>query len=156
MILTVSDINRFLAKVDRTAGYGPQGDCWRWTAGGRGGGYGSFKLHGSMVDAHRVSFAIANGGELPAGRVVMHRCDERRCVNPAHLRLGTYAENVRDARDKDRLFKRPVRTVPLTDAEIAQIIDQFNRGLSQKMLCRTWTLGPNALRRILKRAECLT
>jgi hypothetical protein len=155
MNFSASDIDRFFAKVDKSPGYGPQGDCWRWTAGSRGT-YGAFTLHGVTIDAHRVSYAIANSGELPAGCVVMHRCDERLCVNPAHLRLGTYAENTRDARDKDRLFKKPVRTVPLTDAEIAQIIDQSNRGLSQGMLCRLWTLSPNALRRILKRAECTT
>lgn len=72
------------------------GDCWVWTGYIGTKGYGQFHimLNGRKAkrDAHRVSFAIFHG-EIPEGMTVDHTCRNTRCVNPAHLRLLTHAEN---------------------------------------------------------------
>lgn len=82
-------------------------ECWPWTAKSRQSGYGWIGTQrGGHVLAHRAAWESVNGpipkGEGAHGTVVMHMCDNRLCCNPAHLRLGTQAENVKDMRDKGR------------------------------------------------------
>lgn len=94
---------RFWTKVDKTDG------CWIWTAGVTSAGYGSFGLETHprvrMVSAHRLSWEWANGRPVPAGMVLMHACDNRRCVRPDHLSIGTVADNNRDMKEKGRSVK---------------------------------------------------
>jgi hypothetical protein len=148
---TKRDAERFWSKVDKTPGHGPHGDCWVWTAGLRTCGYGAFYLAGSYCRAHRVAFRLCIGNPSP-GLFVMHTCDVRRCCNPAHLRLGTAADNVRDAYAKGRI-RRTARTVPLLDAELLQLKYEYDHGLSKQTLSKKWHLPPITITRLLDRAE---
>jgi hypothetical protein len=81
---------------------------WLWLGGWTLDGYGKVTRSGKYIDmAHRM-FYRAHVGEIPAGMFVCHKCDTPPCINPAHLFLGTHAENVMDMWTKGRARPRGV------------------------------------------------
>lgn len=85
-------------------------DCWEWLASKHGTyrEYGVFSVNGHRTGAHRYSWELHNG-PIPEGLDVLHRCDNPGCVNPAHLWLGTHAENMIDKANKGRVVIEPLR-----------------------------------------------
>jgi hypothetical protein len=75
-------------------------ECWLWDRSCHAG-YATFRLKGRLIGAHRAAFE-AFVGEIPDGMSVCHKCDTPRCINPAHLFLGTQADNLRDMFAKGR------------------------------------------------------
>ena len=65
-------------------------------------GYCSTWFNGKRIGAHRAAWMEANDAEIPEGLVVMHSCDNRRCINPDHLSVGSQSDNIRDMVSKGR------------------------------------------------------
>lgn len=102
---TETYLEYFWETVDRTAGYGPDGDCWIWLGGRRGRGYGTFSLYGRGYVSTRLMWFIVHGQD-PSKLLVLHSCDNPPCVNPDHLFLGTDKDNLHDAIRKGRVNVR--------------------------------------------------
>jgi len=104
----MQDLNKFMKKVSEQ----PNG-CWLWT-GANNYKYGHFKLNNEIY-AHRASF-ILHKNEIPKGMLVLHKCDVPLCVNPEHLFLGTYSENMHDMVKKGRQGKttKKIEEIPIT------------------------------------------
>ena len=150
-----SDIARFWLKVNKS------GDCWLWTAARSTAGYGRFAMtvapaESEIFGAHRISYMIHRGA-ISSGMHVLHSCDIRTCVNPAHLRQGTPADNMRDrlsrsilnmphgeAHPNSRLTAddaREVRSLRSSGMKFQELADRF--GVSKGTICgvvymRTW------------------
>lgn len=97
----------------------PNSGCWLWTASGSP--YGKVAVDGVTRAAHRISWLLYRGG-IPKGMHVCHTCDVQACVNPAHLWLGTAADNHADKATKGR-----GRGPKLTDADLAFVADVLPR-----------------------------
>jgi hypothetical protein len=108
--MTARTISRFWTKVQ----IGAADECWMWLAAKVPNGYGvvwvgiGAKRPGNKEYAHRVSYCLEHKAWPPKGQVVMHSCDNRGCVNPAHLSLGTQRENLKQAVKRGR-HMGPVR-----------------------------------------------
>ena len=97
----------------RSVSIGAPDECWEWQRS-RVHGYGRIMVDGRIVGAHRASY-ILHKGPIPDGLHVRHTCDNPPCVNPAHLILGTNADNV-----ADKVARRRTRT-RIPDQVIADI-----------------------------------
>jgi hypothetical protein len=75
--------------------------CLLWNGQVNNKGYGQVKLVGRWIYVHRLSYFIFRG-QIPNKLMVLHTCDNTRCVNPAHLFLGTQKDNMQDCKNKGR------------------------------------------------------
>ncbi len=108
---------RFWDKVDKN---GPNG-CWEWTGSVSSTGYGQLAIYRKPVKAHRMSVIL--DGRDPTGMLVCHTCDNRTCVNPDHLFIGTFKDNHADMMKKQRhVFpKNTANPRKLTDDQVREI-----------------------------------
>lgn len=142
-------IARFWSKVNKTDG------CWLWTAALNAQGYGHFQIVGrGVVRANRFSWEITNG-PIPAGMYVCHRCDNPACVNPAHLFIGTQAENMADCAAKGRNGAprgEAHRSAKLTPAQVVEIRARYAAGgVSYAKLCREYGVCERNILDIVRR-----
>ena len=129
------------------------GDCWIWTGYTDRAGYG--RTHGGRL-AHRTMWGMIHG-HVPDGKCVLHRCDVRNCVNPAHLFLGTQAENVADMDAKGRRFRGPVNQgaknhfATLNETDVRLIFLLREKGLTQKEIAKRFGISQSTVSTIINR-----
>ena len=140
-----TEADRFWAKVDKTAG------CWVWTAGSCSGGYGVFRgAAGPQVGAHQKSWELSHGS--PPEQSVLHSCDNRLCVNPAHLFEGTAADNAADMVSKGRQRRgeaHPARK--LGWPEVREIRRRHSEGETQTKLAMEYGVSQPNVGYIIRR-----
>ena len=141
--------DRFWAKVDKTPGLGPKGQCWEWRGYRDRNGYGRISIGGRAGKgelAHRIAYLLVNG-ELPS-LPLLHSCDNPPCVNPADLTPGTQAENMADKAAKGRA-RNPHEK--LTPEQRDEIIALSNSGLSQRAIARRFGVRQCSVSALLRR-----
>lgn len=101
--------------------------CWMWTGATAAGRYGKITVNKRCIAVHRLAWIWANDQDIPAGMYVCHSCDNVRCVNPAHLFLGTPKDNHDDMARKGR---RAYPGRKLTPEQVARIPSLRAAGLT--------------------------
>lgn len=125
-------ITKFWAKVNKTD------DCWEWTAS-TASGYGQYgyklgKWDYKIIQAHRYSWILHNGA-IPKDLHVCHHCDNRKCVRPEHLFLGTRNENMADMVSKGRSNqgeRHPLARITAQDAREIFVSDLPKQKLAER------------------------
>jgi hypothetical protein len=147
---------RFWSKVDKTGG--PDA-CWLWTGTPMAHGYGRLRVEGAQRYAHRVAYELTRGpipkGEGYHGTCVCHTCDVRACVNPAHLFLGSAADNNADRNAKGRQADISGEKNPcakLTEVSVAQIrASQAAQTTTQRDLARDFGVSTATISMVVNR-----
>lgn len=144
----------FWSRVQRPSVEG----CWPWTGYKNDRGYGVFRYAKSKaIKTHRLAYALDKGA-IPEGMIVCHSCDNPPCCNPAHLWLGTYADNNRDRNEKGRTRTpfssgyagpRPAReghgSAKLTEAAVNDIRSSSSSGAQ---LARAYGVSESTISRV--------
>lgn len=146
----MSDLLRLLKFVEQTD------KCWIWIGNTNADGYGTFWYKGRASLSHRVSYRL-HRGPIPKGKLVLHTCDNRACVNPAHLFLGSDADNIKDMHNKGRAVHNAPKgsankRAKLIEDQVVEIRRLYGLGQhSQKQLANQFGVGTTTIDCILRR-----
>lgn len=144
---------RFWSKVNRSSA----GGCWEWKGRLSLSGYGQFAGYKdgnkATLAAHRVSYELSYG-LIPEGFHVCHKCDNRKCVNPQHLFLGTPKDNQEDmtSKERGRIGTRNGRAV-LSDEDIPKIRQLLKEGHSQMSIASQFGVNQHTISCIKRRVR---
>lgn len=142
-------------------------ECWQWTGWKNRGGYGCVRLNQfnrKAMLAHRLSWVL-HYGEIPPGKHVLHRCDNRECTRPDHLFLGTNVDNIADRVAKGRPGSRAWLNAGerhprarLSDADCAQIRAERKAGARCVDLAKRYGVTQRHIsavsRNLVRRSSC--
>lgn len=128
-------IDKFWSRVDKSQG---TDGCWTWTAGKFQRGYGCMTMNNKSYETHRLSWQM-HYGQIPDGIQVCHHCDNPSCVNPAHLFLGSIADNMVDKTRKGRQARGSRHAnAKLTEAQVLEIRDLRSKGMTITALAKKY------------------
>ena len=119
--------------------------CWNWLGPTTGSGYGHFWIGGRStgkdIQVHRLSWELYNKIDIPKGLWVLHKCDNRRCVNPNHLSLGTSGMNQRDRFERNPTI-RGGRVSSISVNDIEKIKQLHKDGMSVRKIAPLFSKSP--------------
>lgn len=143
-------------KLKRRSKYIKESGCIEWT-GATSDGYGSIcvrKKNGKKgtIGTHRLSYQ-AYFGDIPQGMCVCHKCDNRKCVNPEHLFLGTHLDNAKDREVKGRGNHQIGEkcTAKLKEKQVVLIRKLYKHGILQKDIANRFGINPSTISYIITR-----
>lgn len=125
--------------------------CWECTShtGFSKGGYIGIDRGGKKTMMHRYIYQHANGCTIPAGLVVMHKCDNRTCMNPDHLEVGTHLENMQDKVAKGRQTRGEAVRLAKLNATSVRAIRADTR--THKEIAKDYGIGTSQISRVRTR-----
>ena len=129
---------RFLSKVKEV-----ESGCQEWQSTLHRDGYGKFWYKGKQMPTHRMSYMLFVG-EIPEKGWVLHKCDNRKCVNPHHLFIGNRIDNIKDMDSK----KRRGTKCKLTEKQAFEIKQLLKIGFSQQRIGEMFNVGQTVISRI--------
>lgn len=131
-------------------------NCWLWKGTIHHLGYGVFWKNNKQLSAHRYSFKLKNGNDsIPYGFVICHTCDNKICVNPEHLFIGTQSDNIKDAAKKERMKgqkgeKNNKAKLTLEQVNEIKKLASSNGWLTQEELAKQYGVTFSTIGRILR------
>lgn len=142
---TTKRVEKFLARVVIDF----ETNCWNWTGMKSKTGYGQVKRDGRFIFAHRYSYLLHKGeiGNL----FVLHKCDNRICVNPDHLFLGNQKDNQQDMKRKNRhAYGERSPNAKLTNEDVFKMYDLHEKGIGTIRLAKMFSVTKNLAWRIVR------
>lgn len=133
---------RFWEKVQKTD------TCWIWLGAIDNVGYGSIRINGQTFRSHRVSYELKYGSIPNNDLCVLHRCDNRRCVNPDHLFLGTKKDNTFDMINKGRAIHPKgidCSSHKLSENQVLEIRMRYANGESTRKITKDYPVSASTI-----------
>lgn len=125
--------------------------CWLWLKKVSNPGYGQINYRNQRYLAHRVCFEL-HFGPIPAGLHVLHKCDNRACVNPRHLFLGTNNDNIADMMSKRRNTHGECHPdAKLNATDVIRIREMWHAGTSTRALASLYGVSQGAIYQLCNR-----
>ena len=145
MVSLEENKERFLSKVIID-----NNNCWIWQGHIYVTGYGAFWINGQNRPAHRASWMIFNPDVTIGTLHMLHKCDNKKCVNPEHLFLGTEAENHKDKADKGR-SARGIKnaSAKLTEEQVIEIRKIYPGIKSTRKIAILFNVSKGTIKRIV-------
>jgi len=142
-------VKNFWSKVNYP---GNDQDCWEWTAYVLWDGYGQFRFFGKNIKCHKVSY-MYYFGPIPPGLWILHKCNNKLCVNPNHLYAGTRQDNANDAKYFETFVGSKNGRSILNENKIYEIITDVynNKYTSICQIADNCGVCPQTIRYIFKR-----
>ena len=145
----------FWARVKKSRG------CWEWQGSCNNTGYGTVGWHGNNYTTHRIAAWLSGLVVSPSAPTsaqekahVLHKCDNRKCCNPKHFFIGSYADNQLDAYKKRRKTQpkgEAHANAKLTDTQAKEIRKSYENGITQMQLAAIYGVSQRTISLIVRK-----